>query len=51
MTRRLHLNAERLTELTPADLSRVVGGQPSAVLSCLLSVVLPHCVTDLCLTG
>jgi hypothetical protein len=50
MTRRLHLTAERLTDLTPADLTQVVGGQPSAVLNCLLSIVLPHCVTDLCVT-
>jgi hypothetical protein len=49
MARRLHLNAERLTDLSPADLTQVVGGEASAVLNCLLSLVLPHCVTDLCL--
>jgi hypothetical protein len=48
MTRRLRLDAERLAEITPDDLATVAGAAGSQVLNCLLSIVLPHCVTDLC---
>jgi hypothetical protein len=48
LKRRLSLNTEHLTELTPADLTEVVGAGASRVNGCPLSAVLPRCVTDLC---